>query len=51
MTRTIRDRGNTRARDGNIWRGCGEKNCQYCSETRQNIKLKTISTLKDLEVI
>ena len=51
MTRTIRDRKHSKARDGKIWRDCGEKHCPWCVENRQNVKLKIIQTLKDLEGI
>lgn len=40
MSRTIRDRHKTKARDGNIWRDCGDKHCIWCIENRQNVKIK-----------
>ena len=40
MSRTIRDRKHTKARDGKIWRDCGDKSCSWCRENRQNKKLK-----------
>ena len=43
MTRTIRDRHNTMARDGRIWRDCGDKHCQWCAENRQNVKIRAKS--------
>lgn len=44
MTNTVRNRkGNKPARDGGIWRGCGDKNCPWCITTRTNKKCKEYS--------
>lgn len=40
MTNTIRNRKGKQARDGKIWRGCGDKNCPWCKDTRTNKKCK-----------
>ncbi len=37
MTRTERNRkGDKPAKDGKIWRGCGDKYCPYCIGNRTN---------------
>jgi hypothetical protein len=42
MTRTFRTDKNYKktARDGEPWRGCGDKNCPWCISTRTNKKCK-----------
>jgi hypothetical protein len=41
MTRTYRRRDlKEPVRDGKCWRGCDGMYCSWCSETRQNKKLK-----------
>ena len=47
MSRTIRDRYHTKARDGAIWRDCGDKHCIWCIENRQNVKIKARLAAKD----
>jgi len=38
MTRTTRDK--KKALDGQPWRDCGSKNCPWCKDNRQNVKIK-----------
>jgi len=45
MTRTTRDK--KKALDGQPWRDCGSKNCPWCKDNRQNVKIKARLAAKD----
>ena len=50
MTKTFRLRHTKKpVRDGQCWRGCGDRTCPWCVKNRQNVKLKVLQTIKDLE--